>query len=65
MGIRRQLARRRRANGREKSITARADQQASGRIIEIAAMVGVLVDPEGRYTTSQTIHVNGGMFLAK
>jgi NAD(P)-dependent dehydrogenase (short-subunit alcohol dehydrogenase family) len=49
----------------EGSPSLRADQQASGRIIEIAAMVRVLVDPEGRYTTSQTIHVNGGMFLAK
>jgi len=32
---------------------------------EIAAMVRFLVGPEGRYVTGQTIHVNGGLFLAK
>jgi 3-oxoacyl-[acyl-carrier protein] reductase len=30
---------------------------------EIAAMVGMLVGPEGSYVTGQTIHVNGGVFL--
>ena len=32
---------------------------------EIAATVRFLVGPEGRYVTGQTIHVNGGLFLAK
>ena len=32
---------------------------------EIAAMLRFLVGPEGRYVTGQTIHVNGGLFLAK
>src|SRR5712691_1625334 len=36
-----------------------------GRPEEIAAMVRFLVGPEGRYVTGQTIHVNGGLFLAK
>ena len=30
---------------------------------EIAAVVGLLVGPEGGYVTGQTIHVNGGAFL--
>jgi len=30
---------------------------------EIAAMVRMLVGPEGSYVTGQTIHVNGGVFL--
>ena len=30
---------------------------------EIAAMVRMLVGPEGGYVTGQTIHVNGGVFL--
>ena len=36
-----------------------------GRPEEIAATVRFLVGPEGRYITGQTIHVNGGLFLAK
>ena len=36
-----------------------------GRPEEIAAMVRFLAGPEGRYVTGQTIHVNGGLFLAK
>src|SRR5258705_190498 len=32
---------------------------------EIAAMVRFLADPEGRYITGQTIHVNGGLFFGK
>jgi len=36
-----------------------------GKPEEIAAMVRFLVGPEGRYVTGQTIHVNGGLFLAK
>jgi 3-oxoacyl-[acyl-carrier protein] reductase len=36
-----------------------------GKTGEIAAMVRFLVGPEGRYVTGQTIHVNGGLFLAK
>ncbi|HUC18097.1 MAG TPA: 3-oxoacyl-ACP reductase family protein [Acetobacteraceae bacterium] len=34
-----------------------------GRPGEIAAMVRLLVGPEGSYITGQTIHVNGGSFL--
>jgi 3-oxoacyl-[acyl-carrier protein] reductase len=34
-----------------------------GRIEEIAAMVRLLVGPEGTFITGQTIHVNGGEFL--
>jgi 3-oxoacyl-[acyl-carrier protein] reductase len=36
-----------------------------GKPEEIAAMVRFLAGPEGRYVTGQTIHVNGGLFLAK
>jgi 3-oxoacyl-[acyl-carrier protein] reductase len=36
-----------------------------GRPEEIAAMVHFLAGPEGRYLTGQTIHVNGGLYLAK
>lgn len=34
-----------------------------GTVDEIAATVRYLVGPEGAYTTGQTIHVNGGVFL--
>jgi 3-oxoacyl-[acyl-carrier protein] reductase len=34
-----------------------------GRVEEIAAMVRLLVGPEGTFVTGQTIHVNGGEFL--
>ena len=34
-----------------------------GRVEEIAATVHYLVSPGGRYTTGQTIHVNGGAYL--
>ena len=34
-----------------------------GGVDEIAAMVRLLVGPEGAYVTGQTIHVNGGVFL--
>jgi 3-oxoacyl-[acyl-carrier protein] reductase len=34
-----------------------------GRVEEIAAMVRLLVGPEGTFITGQTIHVNGGEFL--
>jgi 3-oxoacyl-[acyl-carrier protein] reductase len=34
-----------------------------GTIEEIAAMVRLLVGPEGRFITGQTLHVNGGEFL--
>jgi 3-oxoacyl-[acyl-carrier protein] reductase len=34
-----------------------------GSVDEIAAMVRLLVGPEGGYVTGQTIHVNGGAFL--
>ena len=30
---------------------------------EIVAMVRLLAGPQGRYTTGQTIHINGGVFL--
>jgi 3-oxoacyl-[acyl-carrier protein] reductase len=36
-----------------------------GTVDEIAAMVRLLVGPAGTYITGQTIHVNGGSFLAK
>jgi 3-oxoacyl-[acyl-carrier protein] reductase len=35
-----------------------------GRPEEIASMVRVLAGPQSRYVTGQTIHVNGGAFLA-
>jgi 3-oxoacyl-[acyl-carrier protein] reductase len=35
-----------------------------GTVDEVAAMVAFLVGPEGGYVTGQTIHVNGGVFLA-
>ena len=31
---------------------------------EIAAAVGFLCGPQARYVTGQTLHVNGGAFLA-
>ena len=34
-----------------------------GTVDEIAAMVRLLVGPEGTFITGQTIHVNGGEFL--
>jgi len=34
-----------------------------GSVEEIAAVVRMLVGPEGGYVTGQTIHVNGGAFL--
>ena len=34
-----------------------------GRPEEVAAMVRLLVGPNGRYLTGQTIHVNGGIYL--
>jgi 3-oxoacyl-[acyl-carrier protein] reductase len=34
-----------------------------GEVAEIAAMVRLLVGPEGKFITGQTIHVNGGEFL--
>jgi 3-oxoacyl-[acyl-carrier protein] reductase len=34
-----------------------------GHVEEIAAMVRLLVGPEGTFITGQTIHVNGGEFL--
>ena len=34
-----------------------------GKVEEIAAMVRLLVGPDGGYVTGQTIHVNGGAFL--
>jgi 3-oxoacyl-[acyl-carrier protein] reductase len=36
-----------------------------GRTEEIAAMVRLLVGPEGSYITGQTIHINGGAFLGR
>ena len=36
-----------------------------GSVEEIADVVRLLAGPEGGYITGQTIHVNGGMFLAK
>lgn len=37
--------------------------QRFGKVEEIAAMVRLLVGPEGTFITGQTIHVNGGEFL--
>lgn len=37
--------------------------QRKGSVEEIAAVVRMLVGPEGGYVTGQTIHVNGGAFL--
>ena len=37
----------------------------AGTVDEIAAVVRLLVGPEGAYITGQTLHVNGGSFLAK
>ncbi|MBR0644406.1 SDR family NAD(P)-dependent oxidoreductase [Plastoroseomonas hellenica] len=37
--------------------------QRKGTVEEIAAMVHLLVGPDGGYVTGQTIHVNGGAFL--
>ena len=34
-----------------------------GTVEDIAAMVRLLVGPEGTFITGQTIHVNGGEFL--
>ena len=34
-----------------------------GQVEEIAAMVRLLVGPQGTFITGQTIHVNGGEFL--
>jgi len=34
-----------------------------GNVEEIAAMVRLIVGPEGTFITGQTIHVNGGEFL--
>jgi 3-oxoacyl-[acyl-carrier protein] reductase len=39
--------------------------ERQGTVEEIAAAVRLLVGPEGAYITGQTIHVNGGVFLAK
>ncbi len=36
----------------------------AGRPEDIAAMVGMLCGPRGRYITGQTIHVNGGWHIA-
>src|SRR5437763_789719 len=47
--------------GRSREIPAGRQGQPE----EIAAMVRFLVGPEGRYVAGQTIHVNGGLFLAK
>jgi len=38
-------------------------RQRFGTVEEIAAMVRLLVGPEGTFITGQTIHVNGGEFL--
>jgi 3-oxoacyl-[acyl-carrier protein] reductase len=34
-----------------------------GRPEDVAAMVRLIVGPNGRYLTGQTIHVNGGTYL--
>ncbi|MEQ9642214.1 MAG: SDR family NAD(P)-dependent oxidoreductase [Alphaproteobacteria bacterium] len=36
-----------------------------GEVEEIAAMIRLLVGPQGGYITGQAIHINGGRFLAK
>jgi 3-oxoacyl-[acyl-carrier protein] reductase len=45
--------------------TATIPLRRAGTVDEIAAVVRLLVGPEGSYITGQTIHVNGGSFLAK
>ena len=37
--------------------------QRMGDVEEIAALVNLIVSPNGGFTTGQTIHVNGGSFL--
>ena len=37
--------------------------QRMGDVEEIAALVNLIVGPNGGFTTGQTIHVNGGSFL--
>src|SRR6266550_2237962 len=51
--------------GRMRGMSREIPAGRQGQPEEIAAMVRFLVGPEGRYVTGQTIHVNGGLFLAK
>jgi 3-oxoacyl-[acyl-carrier protein] reductase len=54
------------AGGRPTNITIEGiPLERQGTSEEIAAAVRLLVGPEGGYITGQTIHVNGGVFLAK
>jgi 3-oxoacyl-[acyl-carrier protein] reductase len=54
------------AGGRATNITIEGiPLERQGTVEEIAAAVRLLVGPEGAYITGQTIHVNGGVFLAK
>jgi 3-oxoacyl-[acyl-carrier protein] reductase len=54
------------AGGRPTNITIEGiPLERQGTVEEIAAAVRLLVGPEGGYITGQTIHVNGGVFLAK
>jgi 3-oxoacyl-[acyl-carrier protein] reductase len=45
------------------SPTNRTPIQRMGKIEEVASLINVLVGPSGGFTTGQTIHVNGGLFL--
>jgi 3-oxoacyl-[acyl-carrier protein] reductase len=52
------------AGGRSARLTGDAiPLKRKGRAEEIAAMVRLLVGPDGGYVTGQTVHVNGGAFL--
>jgi len=47
----------------EQSSDDRIPLLRKGTVAEIAAMARLLVGPDGKYITGQTIHVNGGAFL--
>ena len=46
------------------SLLSRIPLGRYGTVAEIAAVVGFLASPEAGYITGETIHVNGGMYMA-